>query len=279
MRDMIARRGFISGAAATGLMAGCVSSDSGTTYTETTPGSIISYDPSFLQASRGDLGRMGFASRVPYEPHSYQVMVDPTGTAPTTLVERFELHEEDCYMPEDCAMDKQRSEIQGEGARYGEECWYHMYLYIPNGFHSFGTYCHVGLNMHSNNNNGTNNTALIMPIMGGANDVTRYYAMVYDGNRRQRLTLKPYLEMVGRWTKLEVHSMWSETGFHRFYFNNELVYDYSGYTLGADAQSPFKLKYGLYRGRVNEYKQRFNMRRYPDQIVYYADVRKTSIRV
>lgn len=267
------RRRFIhSGIAMLGL-SGCGNSTVNPVTNTPVAGEVVSTDPNFLHNARLDLGKMRFAGEQPYESYSYQVMNDPTLTAPTKLVERFELREENCFIPRDCQMDKQRSEIQGEGAAYNLECKYEMSVYIPKGFHPFGTYCHVGLNLHARNNNGTNNTALIMPLMGGDDTVTRLYAMIFNGQKRERHVMIPYLDMVDKWTKLEVHSKWHEGGFHKIYVNDMLVVDYQGYTLGDKTQSPFDLKYGLYRGRVNEYKRKYNMKRYPDQVAYYSGVK------
>ena len=271
------RRTFVATSIGSLAIAGCGTENSPEELQTSNPGKLVSRDPNYLRKSRRDLGVMRFAGELPYEDYSYQVINDPTLKSPSALVERFELREENCFIPRDCQMDKQRSEIQGTGAYYGLECKYEMSVYIPPNFHPFGTFCHVGLNLHAKNNNGTNNTALIMPLMGGDDKSTRLYAMIFNGKKRERHKVISYLDMTGRWTKLEVHSKWHESGFHKIYANDELVVDYSGYTLGSSSESPFDLKYGLYRGRVSEFKKRYNMKRYPDQFAYYAAVKMSKL--
>ena len=271
------RRVFLKTGIASVALNGCVTTTEENLVSSASPGDLISRNPSYLGRSRGVLGSMRFAGELPYKDYSYQVLADPTLTAPTSVVERFELREGDCFIPKDCKMDKQRSEIQGVGAAYNLECRYQMWVYIPKNFHVFGTYCHVGLNLHAKNNNGTNNTALIMPLMGGDDPSTRLTAMIFNGKKRERHKIISYLDMVEKWTKLEVHSKWHEDGFHRIYANNELAVDYKGYTLGQKTQSPFDLKYGLYRGSINLKKKQYNMRRFPDQVAYYAGVKMVKI--
>ena len=242
---------------------------------------IASRDPGYLSRQRGQFSnKVNFAGGQSVRPYSYQVVQDPTGSAPTQLVERFELREGDCFSASDCSTDRERAEISiADAASYAEEAWYQMYLYVPEGFHVRNTYSHVGFNFHTNYRDGRwRDTALITPIMGGTESVARHYAMVYNGQRRERLFLKPYLAMVGRWTKIELHSKWHEDGFHRFFYNDELVYDYRGYTLGADAASPFRLQYGIYRGSIESMKQRWGYDVFPTQTELYSGVRKSSVK-
>lgn len=271
------RRFFIKTGIAGLAMSGCGAGTEQDLVLPKVPGELLSRDPNYLGKTRGALGSMRLAGELPYEDYSYQVMADPTSNAPTPVVERFELREGDCFIPKDCEMDKQRSEVQGTGAAYNLECKYQMWVYIPRGFHVFGTYCHVGLNLHAKNNNGTNNTALIMPLMGGDDRSTRWTAMIFNGKKRERYKLISYLQMVERWTKLVVHSKWHEDGFHKIYVNDDLVVNYNGYTLGQKTQSPFDLKYGLYRGGINRKKKQYNMKRFPDQVAYYSGVKMTKI--
>ena len=49
--------------------------------------------------------------------HGYQIVADPTGTGPTTFVERFEVQPGDCSASHgwsDCTNDRECSELSGD---------------------------------------------------------------------------------------------------------------------------------------------------------------------
>ena len=56
--------------------------------------------------------------------YGYQVVPDPTGSAPVPVVERFEVQPGDCWHNEasdDCSTDRERSELTQRGARYSDQ--------------------------------------------------------------------------------------------------------------------------------------------------------------
>ncbi|MDA8542885.1 polysaccharide lyase [Rhodobacteraceae bacterium] len=274
----INRRSFAIGSLAT-LAMGCQQTTTLNVINATSvDNGIISRNPNFLNKQRGRFNDVSLNADL--KPYNYQVMQDFTGLAPTRYIERFELRDGDCFN-EDCKTERERSEvIVGNSGRYGEEFWYQMYFYVPNDFHIRNTHCNVAFNFPVTYKDGRwRNTALITPIMGGTESVTRHYAMVYNGRKRERILMKPYQQMKGRWTKIELNTLWHENGFHRFYFNDELVVDYKGYTLGEDAKSEFHWKYGLYRGaNISAKKRKYNMDIYPTQWAAYSAVRASKTR-
>lgn len=84
--------------------------------------------------------------------------------------------------------------------------------------------------------------------------------------------------MVGRWSKIELNSKWHENGFHRVYYDGQLVMYYQGYTLGADAQTPFTWHYGLYRGSIKDKKKKWNLNIFPTQWAAYSGARVSKKR-
>ena len=67
--------------------------------------------------------------------HGYQIVADLTGTAPTKLVERFEVWPGDCssfHGWSDCANDREGSELSGDRENdRRRDHWYCWSLYVP----------------------------------------------------------------------------------------------------------------------------------------------------
>ena len=67
--------------------------------------------------------------------HGYQTVADLTGTAPTKLVERFEVWPGDCssfHGWSDCANDREGSELSGDRENdRRRDHWYYWSLYVP----------------------------------------------------------------------------------------------------------------------------------------------------
>lgn len=277
---MINRRDFtFGGVAALGYSAFTQANAQSTAPEATSSYKIRSKNPNFLKRQRGKFNKAALSSKELRE-HNYAIVEDFTGSAPTKYIERFELREGDCFGKSDCRTQRERSEVMiGNSAEYGKEYWYQTYFFVPEGFHVRNCYNNVVFNFHTNYKNGKwRNTALITPIMGGRESVTRHYAMIYNGKKRKRVKLKSYNSMVGRWNKIELNSKWHENGFHRMYYDGQLVMDYQGYTLGSDAQTPFMWHYGLYRGSIQDKKKKWNLDTFPTQWAAYSGARVSQKR-
>ena len=83
---------------------------------------------------RGSFGQ--FKRSLNNTSHGYAVIEDPTGSAPTKLVERFEVRPGDCSSDSswsDCKNDRERSELTERNKRstLGTTSWYGWSLYVP----------------------------------------------------------------------------------------------------------------------------------------------------
>lgn len=86
---------------------------------------VVSRDPNYLD--RGEFGV--FLRSLNVKPYGYTVIVDPTGNAPSRLIERFEVRPGDCHFSggwSDCRSDRERSELweQGKRSPHGSEARY-----------------------------------------------------------------------------------------------------------------------------------------------------------
>ena len=87
-----------------------------------------------------DRGSFGpFSRSLNTTSHGYQIVEDPTGEAPTALVERFEVRPGDCGVNSgwnDCATDRERSELSQKGDRNpaGSTYWYGWSIFVPNDY-------------------------------------------------------------------------------------------------------------------------------------------------
>lgn len=67
--------------------------------------------------------------------HGYNIVKDPTGSAPTEEVERFEVRAGDCSQDSvwsDCKNNRERSEVASPRMRFiGNEEKYTWYMYVP----------------------------------------------------------------------------------------------------------------------------------------------------
>jgi hypothetical protein len=87
-----------------------------------------------------DRGSFGFFDRsLNNKSYGYQVVDDPTGTAPTAKVERFEVRRGDCGFDSgwsDCKNDRERSELSQQKPREnpGSSYWYGWSIYFPSDY-------------------------------------------------------------------------------------------------------------------------------------------------
>lgn len=107
----------------------------------------VNSPPGVLSLSSVDRGSFGsFRRSLNERAHGYAIIPDPTGAAPTTSVERFEVRPGDCSQGKggwnDCANDRERSELSevARNADQGNEFWYGWSLYVPEA-------CVIGLSL------------------------------------------------------------------------------------------------------------------------------------
>jgi hypothetical protein len=207
--------------------------------------------------------------------YGYKVVADPTGSAPTKMVERFEVQPGDCSANRgwsDCANDRERSELSERdksGMTLGTTRWYGWSLFVPEDYiNVYPTKVALGqFHQHKSHTvwmfqNSSGGYHLDDQVWGRT---SRYYKLI-DEN-----------DLKGKWHRIEVHVKWSTKGegFFKVWANGEQKVDYSGRTM--DAIKTY-FKYGLYRSFLSKYKNAFGKNEVPGQVVYFANVRQSLSR-
>ncbi|MCE0495441.1 polysaccharide lyase [Vibrio salinus] len=206
--------------------------------------------------------------------YGYSIIEDPTKTAPTKMIEKFEVRPGDCGSGSggsDCARDRERSELsEANKSNYpGSEFWYGWHIYFPEDYPNvYPTKVALGqfhqdkshpVWMFQNSNGGYH---LDDQVHGRTR---KYYKLIDESNLR------------GKWHKIEVHARWAkdESGFFKVYVNGENKVNYTGQTM--DAQRVY-FKYGIYRSFMSRYKNANNSDKVPAQTVYFSNVKRSKSR-
>lgn len=191
--------------------------------------------------ARGDFGR--FVRSLNDQSHGYAVVTDPTGTAPATRVERFEVRPGDCAANQgwnDCERDRERSELREESSqtKTGTEFWYGWWLYLPPDWPDVWPAKTVVAQFHQHESHPLwmflhRNGELVLDDQSTGR-TTRVVPLVDDANLR------------GRWHRFEVHAKWANDSSGRLsvWVNGQLRFDHAGPTMTARS---VYLRYGVYR--------------------------------
>lgn len=218
---------------------------------------------------RGDFGP--FARSLNTTSYGYAVVPDPTGSAPTPEVERFEVRPGDCGANSgwnDCATDRERSELGEKGTETGE-AWYGWSLYVPaDTVNVYPTKVDLG-QFHQH---GAHVIWMFQNDAGG-----------YHLDRHVPKPAKMYVELIpkgglrGRWHRIEVNARWTSgpDGFFRVWVDGVKKADYRGQTCTT---CTVYFKYGLYRSFLSRYERAKGTDEVPAQVVYYANVRRSDTR-
>lgn len=227
----------------------------------------VSSDPNYL-----DKGSFGIFKRsLNHKAYGYEVVPDPTGKAPTELVEKFEVRPGDCSSQEgwsDCAKDRERSELTHKGREnIGQTYWYGWSLFIPEDFPSIYPIKVVLGQWHQED---SHPVWLIQHQQFGL-----YLDDQVLGKTRAYYKLADFFnEVKGNWTKFEFQIKWSKSddGFVNAWVNGEKIVEYKGRTVWEN--KPY-FKYGIYRTFVSRTIAEGGA---PAQTAYYANVRRAMTR-
>ena len=222
-----------------------------------------------------DRGSFGpFMRSLNTKSYGYQVVADPTGAAPTALVERFEVRPGDCAANtgwDDCANDRERSELSENGGRTpaGRTWWYGWSLYLPSDYPNvYPTKVALG-QFHQSSSH---------PVWMFQNSSGGYHLddQVHGSTVRYH-TLIDEKALRGRWHRIEVQARWSrkEDGFMRVWVDGNQKVDHAGPTMDADE---VYFKYGVYRSFLSRYKTARKVDAVPPQVAYFANVRRSATR-
>lgn len=239
---------------------------------------VISRDPSFLDRGLENQKRMKLGV---FNSHSYQIVEDPTGSAPTSLVERFEARHGDCderqhgeSITTDCNSGRTRTEVEPRkdilrnkwSKIPAREFWFGWSIFIPEDFDA--------------------TSELVIPYVGqfwlgdkGESGIPPLVSFRISGDAL-RANGSPIAEgssLKNRWHKIETHIRWSTSsdGFVRVYGNGKLVFERAN-TITA-VRDRMSFKYGIYRTKdfVHHYPADF---KYPTQVILYSNVKISNDR-
>jgi len=197
--------------------------------------------------------------------YGYQIIDDPTGSAPATKVEKFEVRSGDCSYSStwnDCKTDRERSEINTN--QHTGEKWYTWSIYFPKEFKTVGPALVAAGQFYQ-------------PKVGPA-----YMFMVDEqGYSLFKIPMDyNYLinseDLKGKWHKIEMHARWSNSsdGFIKIWVNGEKKVDNKGKTT---SHRFVYFKYGIYRMNVSEYQETYG-KEIPTQIIYFSNVKMAKSR-
>jgi hypothetical protein len=238
---------------------------------------LISTDPTYLNRGLKGITEVGIIGGK--LPHTYQIIKDPTGTAPTDLIERFEVRAGDCGLhthgsnggaTTDCNSGRTRVEVvahmtrvKSKWSKSAKEFWYGYSIFIPKDYPVAAPYAMPYLGQWEQL--GDSEAAAYAPTLA----VNESHGVL----RSNGAVIASQEDLKGKWHKIEVHARWSaeSDGFIRVYGNEELVWELTeGSTASRDR---IAFKYGLYRHKTFgglKYPEDWS---YPTQIVYYSNVK------
>lgn len=213
-------------------------------------------------------------------PWGYQRILDPTGSAPTQYVERFEVRAGDCSSGatwSDCSNDRERSEISTpKNNILGNEYRYTWSIYIPEDYESawpakvtLGQFHQLGDNTVGRLGKHSWGTTPPFMFVMSENGL-----LIVNNN-----TISPSEVVVekdnikGKWHTISVEAKWDKkNGYFNVYADGERKYAYDGKT----TENTVYFKYGIYRRSVSYY-QREHGKEIPTQVVYFTGFTRSPI--
>ncbi len=229
---------------------------------------------SACQSTNMDRGGFGsFMRSLNHTSYGYQQVVDPTGTAPGKIVERFEVQPGDCSSNSgwsDCANDRERSELSeaSKGQNVGAN-WYGWSIYAPDDYNVvFPAKVALG-QFHQDKSH---------PVWMFQNGFGGYWLDdQVTGTTRKLYPLIDKKDFKGKWHKIEVNVKWTmaDDGFFKVWVDGEQKVDYKGKTTSNN--KPY-FKYGVYRSFLKRYAMMNKGKKAPAQVIYYANVKKGNRR-
>ncbi len=203
--------------------------------------------------------------------YGYSIVNDPTGVAPTSMVERFEVRPGDCSSDagwSDCKNDRERSELSEKSKNYeNSDWWYGWSFYTPPEYPIIAPAKTAIGQFHQHSG---------PPAFMFQNGNGGYWVDRNFGSTTDYIQLLTHEKMLGQWNKVEVHALWKqEDGFFQVFVNGELKYDFKGRTMSGTS---VYFKYGVYRSYVSRYTSINSNSPAPTQVVLFANVKKAKNR-
>ncbi len=235
---------------------------------------IVSTDPNSIR--RGDFGEVYIVAGgegVNIQPYAYSIIKDPTGSAPTKNVERYELRYRDYWEFEGWA-HKHRIQVQGGKVEYNSEQIYEWNFFVEEDFlQGLDDICHIGPDIFDHSGNHGYSNPIMFSLHGYRRSVFRLSTIWFNGHRREIHKLVDWDECVNKWVNVKWQVKWNENGFHRIWVNDDMKINYNGFTLRECP--PMDFPYGLYRGEVDKWERLNGRREQPKKILYSGFASRT----
>jgi len=206
-------------------------------------------------------------------PWGYQRILDPTGSAPTEYVERFEVRAGDCSSGatwSDCSNDRERSEIlTPKDNLIGTEYRYTWNIYIPEDFPSawpvkvtLGQFHQEGNSIVGRAGRYTwSGTPPFMFVMSNAG-----LTIVNNNTISPSQVIIDQENLKGAWNNISVSAKWDKSdGYFYVDVDGDRKYEFVGRT----AENTVYFKYGIYRRSVSYYEEQHGAP-IPTQVVYFS---------
>jgi hypothetical protein len=226
------------------------------------------------EINRGDFGP--FQRSLNNKDHGHLIKEDVTGSAPTKLIEVFEVRPGDCFWQKsgwnDCNKDRERSELgevkkeTGSGSKY----WYEWNIYFPENYADISPTATILGQFHQEK-------SYVIWLFQYRNGSYHLKERVFGGKNKTKHKLIGKGDLRGKWHKIEVQASWSnnDDGFFRVWVNGKQKVDYTGQTMTAEK---VYFKYGIYRSFLSKYKKDNGVDKVPTQKVYYSNVKRGYTR-
>lgn len=200
-------------------------------------------------------------------PHAYKTSNDVTKSAPTKMIEIFELRYGDCSKDKtwnDCTNDRERIEITQRDSSFTDQSvwWYGWSFFLPENFKDVSP---VKLSIAQFYDEGSNTPAWMFQIKKDG---------LYVENKMARPEVSKLLieksNLIKKWHDIQIETLFSkkDNGKFNVWVDKKLAFSYSGTTLKSDE---YYFKYGLYRSFLSRWKKSTPI---PTQNIYFSNVKK-----
>lgn len=221
-----------------------------------------------LGNEHGDLGVLKRSLNNAF-PHAYKTSIDTTKSAPTKMIEIFELRFGDCSKDKtwnDCTNDRERIELIQKASSYIDQStwWYGWSFFLPKNFQDVSP---VKLSIAQFYDEGSNAPAWMFQIKNDG---------LYVENKLARPEISKLLieksNLVNKWHEIQIETLFSkkDNGKFNVWVDKKLAFSYAGITLKSDE---YYLKYGLYRSFLSRWKKTTPI---PTQNIYFSNVKKET---
>lgn len=187
---------------------------------------------------------------------------------------RFESNNGECGKEpkwNDCANDRERTELYYKKKPWKKERWYRFYIYLPEDYNSIAP-------------------AKMSLIQWKRHDPSKVLVMFQhthagltfnrngDSFKDSHIVLKRNKELLGNWTEIIFSTNWHpdpKKGFMKVWIDRKLKVNFKGVS-NTKKGKELSLRYGLYSSFISRYKTAFQVQTMPRRVVFFDGVKEES---